>query len=94
MSERPKYLDASPEELAAWKAIPFTVAYLEWVASEIEKGKDAVLDNVFDQQPDKARVRAGMVAGLRAVLQSTERPEAIPDLLPDEDFEDPAKGKR
>lgn len=94
MSDRPKYLDASPEELAAWKAEPMTAAYFEWVASEIERGKEIVCDLVYAQQIEKARTRAGMVAALRAVLQSTDRPKAFTESIPDEDFEDPAKGRR
>jgi len=94
MSDRPKYLDASPEELAAWKAVPMTAAYFEWVESEIERGKEIVCDLVYGQEIDKARTRAGMVAALRAVLQSTDRPQSVAESIPDEDFHDPAEGKR
>lgn len=94
MSDRPKYLDASPEELAAWKAEPMTAAYFEWVASEIERGKEIVCDLVYAGKTDEARTRAGMVAALRAVLQSTDRPQSVAETIPDEDFHDPAEGKR
>ncbi len=90
---KPAFLEASGEEIAAWRSSAVTKAFLAWLDHEAGLAKDNIAVHVMEGRQGSARVLAGRLSAIGDIVRSCEVPAPLPEVV-DEEFHDPAERRR
>ena len=87
----PKFLLASPTDLASWRAVPLTEAFAEYLDLMEAACADSVIAHVRAGKIVEAQVLAGKLEAIQQLKGAVwERGATAPVELEDDDFRDPA----